>query len=62
MEQYEQAKNMQRSETLKKLFSGASALNYMGIKEPFKVTIEMLKDEKYFDNLFTRWYEEQKKN
>lgn len=42
-----------------KLFFGASALNYMGVKEPFKITREMVADEKYFDKLFAGWYEEQ---
>ena len=45
---------------LKRFLSGASALNYMGIKEPFEVTIDMLQDDKYFDNLFAHWYENQK--
>jgi len=45
---------------LKKLLSGASALNYMGIKEPFKITKAMAQDEKYFDKLFSHWYENQK--
>ncbi len=52
----------QISEILKKLFQRASALNYMGIREPFTITPEMLQDEKYFDSLFSQWYEEQKKN
>ena len=38
----------------------ASALNYMGIREPFKITASMVEDEKYFDKLFTEWYENQK--
>jgi hypothetical protein len=33
----------------------------MGISKPYKVTREMVKDEKYFDKLFARWYEDQKK-
>lgn len=61
VEQYAHEKNMQISETLKKLLSGASALNYMGIKGPFKITKEIVQDEKYFDKLFARWYEDQKK-
>ncbi|MCK4620398.1 MAG: hypothetical protein KAT52_10670, partial [Desulfobacterales bacterium] len=61
IEQYAHQKNVQISETLKKLFFGASALNYMGIREPYRVTREMVQDEKYFDKLFARWYEDQKK-
>ena len=61
IEQYAHKNNMQISETLKKLFFGASALNYMGVREPYKVTREMVEDEKYFDKLFARWYEDQKK-
>jgi hypothetical protein len=61
IEQYAHQNNVQISETLKKLFFGASALNYMGIREPYKVTREMVQDEKYFDKLFARWYKDQKK-
>jgi endopeptidase Clp ATP-binding regulatory subunit ClpX len=61
VEQYARQKNMQISETLKKLLFGASALNYMGIREPYEITTEMIKDEKYFDKLFAKWYEDQKK-
>ncbi len=61
LEQYAQRNNMQISETLKKLLFGASALNYMGIKGSYKITKDMIQDDKYFDNLFTRWYEDQKK-
>jgi adenylate kinase family enzyme len=48
-------------ETLKRFLFGASALNYMGIRGEYKITREMLQDEKYFDRLFTKWYENQKK-
>ncbi len=61
IEQYASQKNMQISEALKKLLSGASALNYMDIKGPYKITKEMIDDEKYFDKLFAKWYENQKK-
>lgn len=61
LEQYAHEKNIQISEALKKLLSGASALNYMGIKEPFEITTEMVTDEKYFDKLFAAWYEKLKK-
>ena len=47
------------SDTLKILFFGAFALNYMGVKKPFKITREMVEDGKYFDKLFAGWYEEQ---
>jgi len=33
----------------------------MGIREPYKVTREMVQDEKYFDKLFALWYEDQQK-
>jgi hypothetical protein len=32
----------------------------MGIKEAFKITKDMVRDEKYFDKLFSHWYENQK--
>jgi ATP-dependent Clp protease ATP-binding subunit ClpX len=60
-EEYAQQNNIQISETLKKFLSGASALNYMGVKGAYKITKEIVEDEKYFDKLFARWYEEQKK-
>ena len=60
VEQYAQQKNLQVSETLKKLLFGASALNYMGIKGTYNVTKEMVQDETYFDRLFANWYEKQK--
>ena len=60
-EQYAQQNNIQISETLKKFLAGASALNYMGINEPFKISKDMVQDEKYFDKLFAKWYENQKK-
>jgi hypothetical protein len=47
--------------TLKKFLSGASALNYMGIRGEYKITKEMLENEKYFDKLFAKWYENRKK-
>ena len=52
--------NIPISFVLKKLLSGASALNYMGIKESFKITKDMVQDETYFDKLFSHWYENQK--
>jgi hypothetical protein len=58
---YARRNNTPLSSALKKYLSGASALNYMGIKEPYKITEEMLQDEKYFDKLFSRWYENQKR-
>jgi hypothetical protein len=32
----------------------------MGIKEHFKITQDIVQDEKYFDKLFSQWYENQK--
>ncbi len=60
-EQYAQQNNIQISETLKKFLSGASALNYMGVRGSYRITKEMVQDEKYFDKLFAGWYEEQKR-
>jgi len=34
----------------------------MGIREPFNINKDVVQDEKYFDKLFSRWYENQKKN
>ncbi len=60
-EHHAQQNNLQISETLKKLLFGASALNYMGVRGTYKITKEMIEDEKYFDKLFAKWYENQKK-
>ncbi|MBW2493058.1 MAG: AAA family ATPase, partial [Deltaproteobacteria bacterium] len=60
-EDYARQTNIQISETLKKFLSRASALNYMGVRGTYKVAKEMIEDEKYFDKLFARWYENQKK-
>ena len=62
VEEYAHQKNLQVSETLKKLLFGASALNYMGIKGTYNVTKGMVQDEKYFDRLFANWYEKQNKD
>jgi hypothetical protein len=32
----------------------------MGINEPFNITKNMVQDEKYFDKIFSYWYENQK--
>lgn len=53
--------NSQISTTIKKLLSGASALNYMDYREPFKITKEMLDDPQYFDRLFTEWHDREMK-
>ncbi|MBU3914600.1 hypothetical protein KKA14_03615, partial [bacterium] len=50
--------NMQISQTLKNKLFGATALGFMNIKGPFVITKAMLEDEKYFDTLFTEWYQE----
>jgi ATP-dependent protease Clp ATPase subunit len=58
VEKYAKDNNIQVSESLRKLLFGASALNYMNIKGPYKITKKMLEDPKYFDKLFTAWYKE----
>jgi ATP-dependent protease Clp ATPase subunit len=60
-EHYAQQNNLQISETLKKFLFGASALNYMGVRGTYNITKDMIEDEKYFDKLFAKWYENQKK-
>jgi hypothetical protein len=57
LDNYAHQNNIPLSNVLKKFLSGASALNYMGINEPFEVTKDMVQDEKYFDKLFSHWYE-----
>lgn len=60
LENYAHENDIPISFVLKRSLSGASALNYMGFKEPFKITKDMVQDEKYFDKLFSHWYENQK--
>jgi ATP-dependent Clp protease ATP-binding subunit ClpX len=62
VEQYAQQKEMQISEALKKLLNKVSSLNYMDIKGEFKISQKMLENNKFFDNLFTRWYKKVHKN
>lgn len=60
LENYAHQNAIPISATLRRHLSSASALNYMGIKGPFKITVEILRDAKYFDTLFAQWYEDQK--
>jgi len=60
LENYAHENDIPISIVLKRSLSGASALNYMGIKEPFNITKDMVQDEKYFDKIFSYWYENQK--
>jgi hypothetical protein len=60
LENYAHDHNMPLSFVLKRSLSGASTLNYMGIKGPFKITKDMVQDKEYFDKLFSQWYESQK--
>jgi len=57
VENHARENGIQISDALKKLLKGASSLNYMNHKGKFKVTTRMLEDPKYFDNLFTKWYQ-----
>jgi hypothetical protein len=57
VENYAKERNIQISDALKQLMKGASSLNYMNQKGKFKVTTRMLEDPKYFDTLFTRWFQ-----
>ena len=61
IEEIAKKENMEVSATIKRFLDGASALNYMGHKGPFKITKKMLDDPKFFDNLFTVWHERQMK-
>jgi len=58
IEKYAASNNLQVSEALRKLLKKASALNYMNVKGKFKITAGMLEDKKYFDRLFTEWFQE----
>ncbi len=57
LEHYAEQNNIQVSEALKQLLKGASALNYMNVKGKYVISRKMLEDEKYFDNIFTRWHQ-----
>jgi endopeptidase Clp ATP-binding regulatory subunit ClpX len=58
---YSEKNNIQVSDALKILLKQASTLNYMNIKGKFKITKEMLEDQNYFNNFFTKWYKERNK-
>jgi ATP-dependent protease Clp ATPase subunit len=58
--EYAKQNNLQISQTLKNKLLGATALGYMSLKVPFEITRTMLQDDKYFDTLFTEWYQKQK--
>jgi ATP-dependent Clp protease ATP-binding subunit ClpX len=62
VEEYAKENNIQVSESLKKMLFGASALNYMNVKGPYRITKKILENPRYFDKLFTRWYKKNKKN
>jgi len=62
VEEYAAKNNIQVSEALKRLLRGASALNYMNIEEKYSISRKMLEDEKYFDEIFTGWYQKRSKN
>ena len=61
IEEYARRKSIQVSEALNRLLKNAGALNYMNIGGPYTITKEMLEDEGYFDRMFTKWHQEQKK-
>ncbi|MBU0970338.1 MAG: AAA family ATPase, partial [Proteobacteria bacterium] len=61
VEEYAAQNKMQVSQALKTLLLSASALNYMGIRTPFEITLEMVQNKTYFDTLFTQWYQNQNK-
>lgn len=61
VEEYAAANKIQVSEALKRLLKGASALNYMNIKGKYTITRKMVEDGKYFDEIFTNWYQKSKK-
>jgi hypothetical protein len=56
---YAQSQGIDISSAIKTLLQGASALNYMGVKGEFQITVDMIRDPKYFDKLFTKWHDEQ---
>lgn len=60
LENYAHQNFIPRSYLLKKFLCGALALKYRGVKEPFNITKDVVQDEKYFDKLFSRWFENQK--
>ncbi len=62
IEELAQEQGMEVSATIKTLLRSASALNYMDLTEPFKITRAMLEDPKYFDRLFIKWHETQMHN
>ncbi len=56
--EFAQKNGQQVSSAVKDLLGKASSLNYMDVAGTFEVTVAMLEDPQYFDNLFTQWYKE----
>jgi endopeptidase Clp ATP-binding regulatory subunit ClpX len=59
VENYAREHRLQVSSALKKLLKQASTLNYMNVKGKFPITLEMLKNNNYFNDLFTDWFQSQ---
>lgn len=59
IEEVARRENSELAAIVKNRLSGASALNYMNHKGPYRITREMIDDPKYFDKLFTEWHEKQ---
>ncbi len=58
--EYAEGKNMQMYDTLNNMLFGATVLGFLNIKGSYHITKEMLRDKKYFDRIFTEWYQKQK--
>ncbi|HON45630.1 MAG TPA: AAA family ATPase [Planctomycetota bacterium] len=59
VKQYAKEHNQEITKSLRELLKGAVSLNYMNFQGTFEVTVPMLEDKKYFDNLFLDWWNSQ---
>ncbi|MCO4783836.1 MAG: AAA family ATPase [Candidatus Cloacimonetes bacterium] len=57
-ENYAKSEKLQLSDALSVLLAGASAINYIGHQGRFEITLEVLENPKYFDDLYMNWHKE----
>ncbi len=56
---YADEKHLQMDDAIQELTKGIEALNYMNVEGEFVITKDVLKDEDFFDKLYTDWHNKQ---
>ncbi|PCJ16358.1 MAG: hypothetical protein COB02_16480 [Candidatus Cloacimonadota bacterium] len=57
VKEYAKQEGIQLSDALTVLLTGASAINYIGHQGVFEITLEVVKNPKYFDDLYMNWHQ-----